>query len=143
MKRIPTIVLTLIVGFLPKLVLADDSLHSTLDQANQNFASAILAKNIDHLVGDYTHDACILAPSTPRTCGLEAIRKFWSAVVDSNPKDVKIGTMNVGSTGDLAYATGTLVITDASDNVSSNNYVLVLKDVDGVWKLHLDTWTPN
>jgi len=120
-----------------------DELMSELDGANQAFAKAVLDKDIDHLVGGYTEDACVLAPGAPRTCGLEAIRQFWTAVASTNPKNVKIDTLAVGSSGGLAHATGVLRITTADGVVSAFNYVLVLKDVDGVWKLHLDTWTPQ
>jgi len=116
---------------------------SELDGANQAFAKAILDKDIDHLVGDYTEDACVLPPAAPRTCGLEAIRKFWAAVADSSPQNVQIETLAVGSSGDLAHATGVLRITAADGSRSAFNYVLVLKNISGVWKLHLDTWTPQ
>ena len=120
-----------------------DELMSELDGANQAFAQAVLDKNIDFLVSSYTEDACVLAPGAPRLCGLEAIRQFWTDVASSNPQDVKIGTLAVGSVRELAYATGELHLTAADGGVSAFNYVLVLKNVEGAWKLHLDTWTPQ
>ena len=121
----------------------DNALFGELDAGNQAFAKAILANDVDYLVNDYTDDACVIAPSTPRTCGKEAIRAFWTAVTKSGPKDVKIVTLAVGSSSDLAHATGTLEITGANDATQMNNFVLVLKRINGSWKLHLDTWTPQ
>lgn len=66
-----------------------------------------------------------------------------SAVGADNLMNVQIETLAVGSSGDLAHATGVLKITGADGSKSIFNYVLVLKNVDGAWKLHLDTWTPS
>ena len=63
------------------VVSASEALFKELDAANQAFAKAIMSGAIDHLVGDHTETACIIAPSTPRTCGKEAIRAFWIAVL--------------------------------------------------------------
>ena len=121
---------------------ANDKLFETVDAANQAFAKAILGGDINHLVGDYTDDGCVIAPSTPKACGEKALTAFWTAVVRSGPLDVKIETHAVGGSGDLAHAIGTLEITGSNNVKQLNRFVLVLKRIRGVWKLHLDTWTP-
>jgi ketosteroid isomerase-like protein len=121
---------------------ANDDLFQELDDINQAFAKAILDKDIDSIVNSYTDDACVIAPTTPRTCGKTDIRAFWVAVAASDPKDVKIEVLAVGASADLAYATGTLMITDTTDLVTKSNFVLVFKQISETWKLHLDTWTP-
>ena len=136
-------VITILVTTFGSSTLGANELMAELDGANQAFAKAILEKDIDHLVSDYTADACVLAPSAPRTCGLDAIRTFWTNVANSEPNNVQIETISAGSSGELAYATGILRITAADGESNTFNYVLVLKDVGGVWKLHLDTWTPQ
>ena len=123
-------------------VYADDKLFESLDAANQAFAKAILSGDINHLVGDYADDACVFAPSTPKACGKEAIRAFWTALIASSPIDVKITTHAVGSSGDLAHATGTLEVTGSNNAIQLSRFVLVQKRVQGVWKLYLDMWTP-
>ena len=123
-------------------VSADSKLFETVDAANQAFARAIVSGDINHLVGDYTDDGCVIAPSTPKACGKEALRAFWTAVIESSPVDVKLETHAVDGTGDLAHATGTLEITGANNAKQLSRFVIVLKRIQGVWKLHLDTWTP-
>ena len=123
-------------------VVSAEELFDALDGANQVFAQAVLDGDIDHLVGDYTTDACVIAPSTPKMCGLEEIRGFWSNVIASKPKHVKITTEAVGSSGELAFASGLLALTDVEGIEHLNRFVLVLKNVSGTWKLHIDTWTP-
>lgn len=123
--------------------LAQSALFDTIDAGNRAFARAIVNGDIDYIVGDYTSDACVIAPSTPNACGPEAIRAFWLAVIASAPKDVQIMTTAAGGDNDLAHATGTLTVTAADETVQTSRFVLVLKKVDGSWKLHLDTWTPS
>lgn len=123
-------------------VSANETLLQTLDEVNQAFAQAILRGDVDYLVNEYTNDACVIAPSTPKACGKEAIRGFWTAVVNSQPKNVVIETHAVGSLEKLAHAMGTLEVTGADNSKQLSRYVLVLKMINGLWKLHLDTWTP-
>ena len=143
MRKYQATVIAVLIGIFSVPASEGNELLKELDATNQAFAKAILEKNIDHLVGDYTDGACVFAPAAPRTCGLDAIRSFWIALANTNPKDVKIETLAAGSSGSLAYATGILRITDASETTHENNFVLVLKDIDGTWKIHLDTWTPR
>ncbi|MFE8072580.1 nuclear transport factor 2 family protein [Marinobacteraceae bacterium S3BR75-40.1] len=114
-----------------------------VDEANQAFAEAILAKDVDHLVNDYTDDACIIAPNTPKTCGKEAIRKFWETVIASNPEDVEIKTQTAQHKSDLGFATGELLITGADSAVQKSRFVIVLNKVGDDWKLRVDSWTPQ
>jgi ketosteroid isomerase-like protein len=143
MKVTKLAVIGILMSFSNITNVAADELYATLDKGNQSFAKAILAKNVDNLVSNYTDDACVIAPHTTITCGREAIREFWTTVINSGPKDVSIVTQATGSSGDLAYATGTLAITEKNGTIQKNNYVLVLKFVADGWKLHLDTWTPQ
>lgn len=114
-----------------------------LDAANKAFAKAIVAGDIDYLVNDYTDDACIIAPNAPLTCGKEAIRAFWGPVIASKPKNVELITHKAERDGNMSYATGELIITDAESAVHKSRFVLVFKEVGGAWKLHVDSWTPQ
>lgn len=143
MTKTPNLAAAVLCASIAAPAAGDEALFGEIDAANRAFAKAIVAGDVDHLVGDYTEDACVIAPSTPRTCGTEAIRAFWTGVVASAPRDVRITTLAADGEGALAHATGTLEITDADGGVHLNQFVLVLKRVDGTWKLHLDTWTPR
>lgn len=114
-----------------------------LDAANKAFAKAVVAGDIDHLVNDYTDDACIIAPQAPPICGKEEIRPFWSSVIGSKPKNVEIVTHKAEKAGNLSFATGELIITDANSVAQKSRFVVVFKLVDGGWKLHVDSWTPQ
>ncbi|MBY6223207.1 YybH family protein [Ferrimonas balearica] len=133
----------LLVGLLTPVTGHAESVLAQLAAANNAFAKAIVAGEIDYLVNDYTDDGCIIAPKAPLTCGKEASRPFWAAVIDSKPQNVELITLDAERQGDLAYATGELVITDAASAVHKSRFVLVFKRVNDAWKLHVDSWTPQ
>ena len=138
-----TIIIAVVLNFLIPVVAKAETVLEQVDAANKAFAKAIVAGDIDHLVNDYTDDACIIAPQAPLTCGKEAIRPFWISVVGSKPKNVEIITHNAEKDGNLSYATGELIITDAESAVHKSRFVLVFKLIGDDWKLHVDSWTPQ
>lgn len=143
MKTTTTHIVALLLSFLIPVAAKAETVLKQIDAANKAFAKAIVAGDIDHLVNDYTDDACIIAPQTPLTCGKEAIRPFWISVIGSKPKNVEIITDNAEKEGNLSYATGELLITDANSAVQKSRFVLVFKLIDGGWKIHVDSWTPQ
>ncbi|MBY6185861.1 nuclear transport factor 2 family protein [Marinobacter hydrocarbonoclasticus] len=140
--RITAVVTALVCLLLPAAGQAA-SVLAQLDAANKAFAKAIMAGDIDYLVNDYTDDGCIIAPQAPLTCGKDAIRPFWESVVGSKPMNVELITQSAEQEGNLAYATGELIITDAESNTHKSRFVLVFKRVGNAWKLHVDSWTPQ
>jgi ketosteroid isomerase-like protein len=120
-----------------------DSVLEELDAANKAFAKALMAGDVDSLVNDYTDDGCVIAPMAGEACGKESIRAFWESVIATNPKNVEIVTEKAGSEGDLAFATGQLLITDAGSAVQKNRFALVFMKVGGLWKLRVDSWNPQ
>ena len=142
MKTYAMIIATLFAFALPLAGTADTILNE-IDATNRAFAKALLTSDIDYLVNDYTDNGCIIAPRTPKTCGKNAIKTFWEAVIASQPKNVEIVTKHAERESNMAYATGELIITDANTNVEKSRFVLVFKNIDGAWKLHVDSWTPQ
>jgi uncharacterized protein (TIGR02246 family) len=125
------------------LTFAAEDLRKKIDEGNQAFAAALLKGDVDSAVSSYTDSACVIPPSADNACGKEQIKAFWTDVVNSGVKNIKIDTREVGSSGDLAYAVGTLIVTDSTDVDHASRYTLVFKKVAGEWKLHIDTWTPT
>ena len=143
MKIKRTTIIMAVLSLLVPVAASAGSVLEQLDAANKAFAKAIVAGDIDYLVNDYTDDACIIAPKAPLTCGKEAIRAFWGPVIASNPNNVELITTNAERDGNMSYATGELIITDAASAVHKSRFVLVFKEVGGAWKLHVDSWTPQ
>ena len=119
------------------------SVLEELAAANKAFAKAIMDGDIEYLVDDYTEDGCVIAPMAGETCGKESIRAFWESVISTDPKNVEIITEKAGSEGDLAFATGILLITDAESTIQKSRFALVFRKVGGAWKLRVDSWNPQ
>jgi len=119
------------------------SVLEELAAANKAFEKALMEGDVDYLVNDYTDDGCVIAPMGGETCGKESIRAFWESVIATNPKNVEIITEKAGSEGDLAFATGQLLITDAESTVHKNRFALVFRKIGGLWKLRVDSWNPQ
>jgi ketosteroid isomerase-like protein len=138
-----TAIITIFLGILFASTSNAASTLEELDAANNAFAKALMAGDVDTLVNDYTDDGCVIAPMSGETCGKESIRAFWESVIATKPKKVEIITEKAGSEGDLAFATGQLLITDAESAVHKNRFALVFIKVGGVWKLRVDSWNPQ
>lgn len=119
------------------------SVLEELDAANRAFARAVMAGDVDAIVNDYTDDGCVIAPMAGEACGKESIRAFWKSVVASSPKNVEIITEKAGGEGNLAFATGQLLITEADSSVHKNRFAVVFRKVGGQWKLRVDSWSPQ
>ena len=143
MKTRTTHIIVVVLSFLLPVVAVAETVLEQIDTANKAFAKAIVAGDIDHLVNAYTDDACVIAPNAPLTCGKESIRPFWISVIESKPRNVEIITHNAEKDGNLSYATGELIITDAESAVHKSRFVLVFKLIGDDWKLHVDSWTPQ
>jgi len=119
------------------------SVLEELAAANKAFEKALMESDVASLVNAYTDDGCVIAPMAGEICGKESIRAFWESVISTNPKNVEIVTEKAGSEGDLAFATGQLLITDAESTVQKNRFALVFRKIGGLWKLRVDSWNPQ
>jgi len=138
-----TAIATILLGISFVPVSNADSVLEELDAANKAFEKALMAGDVDYLVNGYTDDGCIIAPMAGETCGKESIRGFWESVIATHPKNVEIITEKAGSEGNLAFATGQLLITDAESTVHNNRFALVFRKIGGLWKLRVDSWNPQ
>lgn len=142
MSKITTIA-TILLGIIFTPVSNAASVLEELAAANKAFEKALMKGDVDYLVNDYTEDGCVIAPIAGEICGKKSIRAFWESVISTNPKNVEIITEKVESEGNLAFATGQLLITDAESTVHKNRFVLVFRKIEGVWKLRVDSWNPQ
>jgi len=138
-----TVIATILLSIIFAPVSNAASVLEELAAANKAFAKALMEGDVDYLVNDYTDDGCVIAPMAGETCGKESIRAFWKSVISTNPKNVEIITEKAGSEGDLAFATGQLLITDAESTVHKNRFALVFRKIGALWKLRVDSWNPQ
>ena len=105
---------------------------------NRNFAA------LDQI---YTRDARILPPGAAMISGREAIKKFWSDLVQSaNATSAVLASIDVMPAGDGAVEIGKATLTIAPQGAPTQmevKYVVYWREEDGGWKWHVDIWNPN
>jgi uncharacterized protein (TIGR02246 family) len=88
-------------------VARDFDFRSAIDALIATFEQAAAAKDVETIANMYAEDATLLPPGSPLIKGRANIRAFWQAFFDAGASDARIRTVEVGSSGDLAYEIGT------------------------------------
>jgi ketosteroid isomerase-like protein len=91
----------------------------------------------------YTADARILPPGGPMILGRDAIKTFWSGLIQStNATSAALTSVDIMLTGDGAIEIGsaTIALPDAKLEVK---YVVYWLPENGLMKWHVDVWNPN
>jgi len=128
---------------------AHSQLKSGMDRINALFNTEVFGKrNFDALDRIYTADARILPPGAPMISGRDAIKKFWSGMIQSaNAKSAVLVSDDVLLTGDgaveIGHATLTIEPPGQSASQMEAKYVVFWRGEDGDWKWHIDIWNAN
>lgn len=96
----------------------------------------------------YTEDAKAMPPNGEMVNGRQGIQDLLNGAMQMGVKDVKLNTVDVGGSGNTAYAIGNYSLTIQPEGqagmTDSGKYVIIWKrQVDGTWKLHVDIWNSN
>ena len=118
---------------------ANNNLFNTEVFGNRNFAA------LDQI---YTSDARILPPGAPMISGREAIKKFWSDLIQSvNAKSAVLATVDLMLAGDGLVEIGRATLTIEPQGQSATQmevkYVVYWRQEGGRWKWHVDIWNQN
>jgi ketosteroid isomerase-like protein len=126
-----------------------DSLKQSMQSTNELFNREIFGKrNFAELDNIYTRGARILPPGAPMISGREAIKKFWSEMVQSaNATSAVLTSIDVMPIGEGAVEIGKAVLTaEPPDQPTAQmevKYVVYWQQEDGRWKWHVDIWNSN
>jgi uncharacterized protein (TIGR02246 family) len=96
----------------------------------------------------YAEDGMVLAPGAPAAVGRAAIQSFLASDIAASKAAGLTNTgsevTDVGVAGDMAWITGTYVVTDASGaTVDKGKYVTIYRRVSGKWPIIRDTWNSD
>ncbi len=118
-------------------------------KTNDLFNTQVFGKrNFDALDNIYTSNARILPPGAPMISGRQAIKEFWSNLVQStNAKSAVLATIDVIPAGDGIVEVGRATLTvhpEASAAAEIEvKYVVYWREEHGLWKWQLDIWNQN
>ena len=125
-----------------------DEVRLAMSTTNDLFNREVVAKrNFAALDDVYTSDARILPPGAPMISGREAIKDFWSTLIQSaNAKSAVLESVDVMPTGDGVVEIGRAVLTVEPQGQPVQmdvKYVVYWKPEDSRWKWHVDIWNLN
>jgi len=119
--------------------------RAAIEAANAKFSEAFARGDAKALSAMYTSDAIAFPPDSEMIRGNGAIGQFWKATRDGGVQSAALTTIDVGTSGDVAYEVGKVFLTiqpaGKEPTTAVAKYVVVWKrDADGSWKLHRDIW---
>jgi ketosteroid isomerase-like protein len=120
-----------------------------MQNTNDLFNVEVFGKrNFAALDDIYTADAHILPPGAPMITGREAIRKFWSDLVQlANATSAILVSIDVMPAGDGAVEIGKATLTvqppDQPAAQMDVKYVVYRQQEGNRWKWHVDIWNQN
>jgi len=126
-----------------------DQIKRSMQSTNDLFNSEVFGKrNFAALDDIYTRNARILPPGAPMISGREAIKKFWSDMVQSaNATSAVLASVDVMPVGDGAVEIGkaTLTVEPPAQSAAQMEvkYVVYWQQEDSGWKWHVDIWNSN
>ncbi|MFL6449669.1 MAG: YybH family protein [Bryobacteraceae bacterium] len=126
-----------------------DQLRLAMASTNELFNSEVFGKrNFGALDDIYTAEARILPPGAEIITGRQAIRDFWSNLVQSaNATSAVLKSVEVMPAGDSVVEIGRATLTVEPQGQPAAHvdvkYVVYWKQETGRWKWHIDIWNQN
>jgi uncharacterized protein (TIGR02246 family) len=124
-----------------------EDVRSLIASENQKFMDAFSGLDAAGVAALYTEDTKLLPPGFPMMTGKEAVQSFWQGAMNSGIKEAKLETVELESQGNLAFEIGRFTLTvqlqGSETTTMTGKYVVVWKNQDGDWKLHVDIWNTD
>ena len=112
--------------------------------AGENFMATFSRGDAAGLAAFYTENGQILPPNSDFVTGRQAIQAFWQGAMDMGIKSVKIEIVEVEGHGDTAIEVGKYTLSgEAGQVLDMGKYIVILKQVDGQWKLHREIFNSS
>ncbi|HTS94638.1 MAG TPA: DUF4440 domain-containing protein [Stellaceae bacterium] len=125
--------------------LAAEKVRSAIDAGNRAFLEAYAKGDSAKVASLYATDAMVMPPGAPQAKGRAGIQKFWQGAMDAGIGNVTLKTIEVGSSGALAYEQGEFGLDvkgkDGKTAHVAGKYIVVWKrTAKGQWQLYRDIW---
>jgi uncharacterized protein (TIGR02246 family) len=138
-------------AFVSSSIFAQDSgLKEKFQKMNNEMIKEMLADNPEAMLAMYADDAISLPSYEPMIKGKDALMKSHMKSKEAGFKmnSMTLNTMDVWSSGDMAYEIGTYTIDMSMPGMGeikdNGKYVTIWqKQSDGSWKVKADTWNTD
>jgi len=123
----------------------------TINKIEDDWTTAILAKNIGKIMSIFAPEAVVMNANTPAFTGAQAIREsleswFADATILHDTFKSAIDTIEVSTSGDLAYVRGNsrLSISMPGGIVEeTDKWITIYRKINGEWKAIVDIWNSD
>lgn len=120
--------------------------ESPIDKLRQQWVTDWNLKEINQIMPLYAPDAMFFTASGERAIGQAAIRELFERMRDSNISNLRLHSLAVEHSGDLAYDSGsyreTVALPDNPEHEIQGSYLAVYKlQPDGRWLIVQHVWT--
>ena len=118
------------------------SIEDSIRDTDARFAEAFNRGDLASVVALHTPDALLLGPDSPAERGGRAVEEGFKELLDDGWKNMELGSVQIGSGGDLGYHVGTFtadVPTEGgSDQRVTGKFLDIYKPAEtGSWKIHV------
>ena len=125
-----------------------EEVREQIRNTNLKFAELFKRGDAAGVAALYTPDAYLMPPDAPLMRGTDAIETFWRRAMGMGVRAATLETTEVESSGgDLATEIGKFTLDmempDGNRAEMVGKYIVLWKNVGGVWKLHADIWNGN
>jgi ketosteroid isomerase-like protein len=128
-------------SFREEIAMVEHDVRKAIDVVNRHFEDCVNRGDIAAACSVYTEDARLLPPDAPMVTGRAAIVEFWKAAVPAlGVKSVKLGTVELAVSGDMAREIGEATLALASGAATIKFVVVWRRQADGQWKWATDIW---
>ncbi len=118
--------------------------HEHVRAMNDLFCDALRRGAPEELADLYTADGQVMAPGGDFVRGHEAIEDFWHGALDKGLRGLRLHSIELEVFADTAVEVGRYELLGPGEaRVDEGKYLVVWKDVHGMWKLHRDIWNSS
>jgi len=119
---------------------------STIRGLTQDFSMNFNTGNYDQVAGLFASDGIFMAPHNESIVGPKPIERKLREFGESGYQDLRLETIRVDSSGDMAMEIGRYSVSIVSENSSTRadrgKYVKVWRRL-GAWRIVADCWSSN
>jgi ketosteroid isomerase-like protein len=118
------------------------SIEDAIRDTDARFAEAFNRGDLAAVVALHSADALLLGPDSPAERGGQAVEEGFKEMLDAGWKNMELGSVQIGSGGDLGYHVGTLAADVPTEGGSvqrvTGKFLDIYKpDAAGSWKIHV------